>query len=487
MKTLTLLFLLISGFGIRFLRWLAWFQQKEYRLDRIGLFLRSREGVKEFWRLLPKKNDFSRIGLKRPKMTPRALLTAFLSLSLLVLVIILVWACGWQIVVLTVLSLYLLLPLIILLATLPLELAKWLITLYWLNKASLLIKKHQPIVIGVTGSYGKTSSKLLLAAVLSQKYSVFATPGSFNTKLSIAQVISRQYQGEKLVIIEYAAYTTGEIATLTKFFPPQIAVITGLTEQHLGLFGSLQKIVQAKAELVRALPVDGKVFVNALDGGADQILMVGKSLRAGIDNLVRISYGLNSDRNIIFGLAADGRLKVKWQDKTWLTKLIGFQYQPQIGLCLRFGEEFGLDQKTILDSLANFQPSEENFISSYCLNGGTRVIDDGGSSNPVGFQTALELVGQLPAERKILVTAGIVDLGKESTKVHQFLAQLAAIKVNEVWYLGQTGQAEFKQFLKGRVIEDQTAILKRLAKLNADDLLLIEGRMPSWFYGKINF
>jgi len=479
-RTLTLLFLLISSVVIRFLRSLAWFQQKEYRLDRVVLFLRSKEGVGEVLRLIPKKSDFSRVGLKRPKLTPRALLTAFLSLALLFLFTALVWARGWWVVILAILGFYIFLPLMIFITTLPIEIAKWLITLYWLNKASLIIKKHQPLIIGITGSYGKTSSKLMLAKVLASKYSVFTTPSSFNTKYSVSREICKNYHGQKLAVIEYGAYTMGEIATLAKYFPPQIAVLTGLTSQHLGLFGSLDNIVKAKGELVKALPTCGKVFVNAMDVGADRIFITGKSLHSEGNSLLRVSYGLDEDRAVAFSLADDGWLKIDCLGKTWQTNLVGFQYQAQVLLCLKLGSEFGLPKEKTLQELVDFQPGK-NFIRSYQLKTGVRVIDDGGSSNPVGFKAALDLVSKIKAERKILVTAGIVDLGQASREIHDQLARQTQLSMTEVWYLGQVGRQEFKKTLGERLIGDQTIIKERLTKLNNHDLLLVEGRMPGWF------
>jgi len=478
-RTLTLLFLLISSVVIRFLRSLAWFQQKEYRLDRLMLFFRSSEGLGELLRLIPKKNDFSRAGLKRPKLTPRAILTAFLSLSLLILIVILVWSRGWWLVVLVILGFYIFLPLAIFIVTLPIEFGKWLITLYWLNQASWLIKKNKPLIIGITGSYGKTSSKLLLTHVLANKYSVFTTPNSFNTKYSVAREICKNYHGQKLAVIEYGAYTMGEIATLAKYFPPQIAVLTGLTSQHLGLFGSLDNIVKAKAELTKALPASGKAFVNAIDAGADRIFVAGKSSHTAKDSLLRVGYGLNEDQDINFSLTDDGRLKIDCMGKTWQTNLVGLQYEAQVWLCLKMGEEFGLSRETILRSLTEFQPGK-NFLRSYKLKTGTRVINDSNSSNPTGFQTALDLIGKLKAERKILVVTGIVDLGKASDEIHAKLAQKASSCVSEVWYLGQTGLRKFEQVFGQRLIKDKKTVESRLEELNNLDLLLIEGRMPRW-------
>lgn len=479
MKTLSLIILLISGFGIRFLRFLAWFQQKEYRLDRLWLFFQTTEGKKELQRLIPKKTDFSRTGLKRPKITPRVVLTGSIALLLIILIIALAWTRGWWLVALSLFSVYLLLPGIILLASLPLELVKYWLTRYWLNQASALIRKSQPIIIGITGSYGKTSSKLLLTEVLRQKYSVFSTPKSYNTKLSVSRSICNHYHGEKIVIIEYGAYTTGEIAQLAKWLRPNLAVLTGLTEQHLGLFGSLEQIVQAKAELVKALPAQSQVFVNAQDSGADRIFMYGKSLHQDGESLKRVSYFLPDEEQWQTSIDESGKLVINFADKKVPTNLVGMQYAAQVSLCFLLGESFGVGRELILKVLSEFMPNS-NFIRRFELQNGATVIDDGGSSNPVGFKTALALIMPLKFERKILLTAGIVDLGERSKAIHLELAKIAGRCVSEVWYLGEVGEVEFIAEFESRVITDRQIIVQRMRELTSADLLLIEGRMPGW-------
>lgn len=479
-KTLGLVFILLSSFAIRYLRWLAWFQQKEYRMDRLWLFVKTKEGLAELLRLIPKRSDFSRTSLKRPKPTPRATLTGFLSILLMILVLTLPWARGWWRWLFLIVLIYVFLPVFFLLINLLLESVKYFLTRYWLFRASLLIAKHRPIIIGITGSYGKTSSKLLLAHVLKQKYSVFVTPKSYNTKLSVAQSVLTGYRGQRLMVIEYGAYTRGEIATLAKFIPPNVAVITGLTQQHLGLFGSMENIAKAKAELIAALPDGAKVFINSADSGADQIFMSGKSKHHAGESLKRINYAnFSQSQNYKLSVGENGFLQIKMNNKIVKTQLVGQQYLSQVSLCFAVGEYFGLELDVILDALRNFSPTE-NFIRRYSLASGCAVIDDGVSSNPTGFRAVLKLVSSFKFERKILVTAGIVDLGKMSAQIHLKLASLAAQTLGEVWYVGEAGKEEFRTVFGSRLIEKQAEVVERLKQLSADDLLIIEGLIPKW-------
>lgn len=185
-------------FVVRWFRWLAIVQQKEYRFDRLRAFLRSDEGKYELKRVLPKLSDFSRTGLKRPKPTARVLLVALLSgLTLLsqfslsisssitpgeVMPSLLVWGTG-------IVVAYLILPITVIADSIPTMLLSALATWNTLRRAKQKIESGQPKIIGVGGSYGKTSTKHLLHHFLKQKLTVFVTPKSFNNKLSVAQSI----------------------------------------------------------------------------------------------------------------------------------------------------------------------------------------------------------------------------------------------------------------------------------------------------------
>ncbi len=479
MKTLTLVFLIVASFGIRFVRWLAWFQQKEYRFDRLWLFVISPEGMAELFRLIPQKNDFSKTGLKRPQKTPRIIVTALLSVCLIALIFYLAAIRGCATLLVVILLVYLLLPGIMFLVNLSAMLVKHFVTQYYLQQARQLIRKYRPQIIGITGSYGKTTTKLLLARVLASKAPVFTTPASYNTKYSVAKSICDKYRGEKLVVLEYGAYTRGEIEQLANFFPPSIAIITGLSEQHLGLFGSLEKIILAKAELIKALPKNASVYVNASDPGADQIFIAGRNLHPAGQSLKRVGYGIGDDGEWQFATQKDGFIQIMLGQKKYLTQIWGGHYVTQLSAVFLLATTLGIEPDQIAQVLRDFKPST-NFIRRYQLESGVVIIDDGGTSNPTGFETALGLISSLPATRKILLTAGIVDLGQRSAEIHQNLARAAGRSVSEVWYLGEIGKSEFINELGQRIVHQRDQIKLRIKQLTKEDLLLVEGRMPKW-------
>lgn len=462
---------------VRGARWLAIVQQKEYRLDRLWLFLKTKEGKKDLWHLLPQLTDFSRRGLKRPVRTARAGLLAVMTIALMLT---LYWLVGWQYLWLISLLLYLILPALVIAALFPTAFIKVLVTWYELNTARKIIQQHQPLVIGVTGSYGKTTTKQLLAHVLQQKYSVFFTPKSFNTMYSVAKSLRQGFTNQRIVILEYAAYTPGEIKQLASWLPPNLAIITGLTEQHLGLFGSQQRIIEAKAELVKAIENKGPIFCNARDKGTLDIC------RAGGRNDWQAFSGPESKIKLTnIKLDSQGKLQFTWLGALVETQLVGKHYLETVQAAIAVARQLDLSGRQIVAGLKSFKPS--NSFIKIRKSRGLTIIDDGHTTNPQGFTAALELLDHFKKQNTptLLITSGIIDLGKQSASIHSKLAKQAKKVANQVWYLGIDGSDQFKQVYTDQMKDDINVIEQQLSLLLNGTVILIEGRIPSWLVNKL--
>lgn len=462
-------------FVVRFSRWLAFVQQKEYRLDRLWLFLSTREGKNELVRLTTLQ-DWSRTGFKRPHLTLRLLVTAIFSLVLiLVLILFLVQFFLIQETFIYYFIFALLIALVVVpfvvmsCAVIPTFLLQF-YTRYLLYQAAQKLLVHQPFIIGITGSYGKTATKLLLSHVLSQKWSVFMPPRSYNTIYSISKSILNSYTDQKFAIIEYAAYRMGEIAVLAKRIKPQIAIITGLTEQHLGLFGSLQNIIKAKSELIAAVGSGEKIFYA--NSAAEEITQPGL-LNSKV--VVRLA-----DFPMEGKIGPTGKLAVSYKNYTINTKLIGLQYLDTIKTVWSVVQDLGMREAECIAGLESFVPPA-SFTQSYDLTSQVLVLDDGGTSNAAGFTAVLDLAGRLERKKKVLVTSGIVDLGEESARIHAELATKASKMCFEVWYVGSVGLSSFTTIFGNKLYTDKIEIIRRLNELKKGDMVIIEGRMPTWF------
>lgn len=484
---------------VRWLRWLAVAQQKEYRFDRWWLHLRSVEGSRDFWQLVPTTAELTRTGLKRPVRTPRLYLLAVASLVLSLLTALSLYlGASWMLslatahqvllvvisALITVLSLQLLLPVLILVASGPLGIISWWLTRQTEQRAAQLLAQHKPFVVGITGSYGKSSTKHLLGHVLAQHGSVFITPKSYNTSYSIARSLLQLYQGEPLVVVEYGAYMPGEIARVAAWLPPTLGVITGFAPQHLGLFGSEEAIIQAKSEMVMALPTPKKVIINGKNPCTKRIAIAG-----GAANVIDATGPAAREVLHHCDLTSQGVLSFVWRGHTVTTRLLGRHYQEVVSVVIAVALELGLTEHEIVTGLSTFVPSS-GFIRLLPAHNHSFVVDDGGTSNPAGFAAILELAKHYQAQGKrvTLITAGIIDLGSESDSIHAKLAQLAKPVVDQVLYLSQIG---YDQFLEAgipavRVFGHETKAWQSLVnQLSAQDLVLIEGKVPSWIYQQL--
>ena len=492
MKTILIVLFFMTSFFVRALRWLAVMQQKEYRFDRLLLFLYSSEGLTELFRLFPQRTDFSKSGLKRPKLTKRSLLLAaiFLVISIFYFKVILAFGnqlllqwypypfwynfilllCAW--------TLYLILiPVFALLSVIPTVVVAYLQTYKRLFQANKIITQSKPTVIGITGSYGKTSTKMLLAHVLERKYSVFMTPKSYNTKYSVAHSIVTGYKTEQIALIEYAAYKKGEIKELAKWVKPGLAIVTGLTHQHVGLFGSLQEIIEAKAELVSSLPLQATAFCNTYDEQTKEICTLGSKHNKAKIVCVNPTYPKVTLTSVRVG--DNARLQFNWDGRVVHTKLIGAQYIEVVHLVIVVALQLKMKQEEIIAALESFTPNEK-FVMTFTLSNGVKVIDDGDTSNPKGFLAMVRLAKSVTVQKKVLITPGIVDLADESQRIHSELATQSKQVFSTVVFVGESGKTEFQEVFRDKLLTTEGQLQELLSALSAQDLIIIEGRMPAW-------
>ena len=422
-------------------------------------------------------------GLRRPFFTAKAILLGLGSFGIVIAMGYLsVMAAGWRV---GLLILYLAIPLVVsfvvLCMALPTLIAKWLIIL--MAKVKIRLRKSPLVVIGVTGSYGKTSTKQLLECVLKTKFRVFATGQSHNTLFSVAVDIVRFLSNEHThAIIEYGAYKRGEIKQMTKLVDSQIAILTGITKQHYGLFGSYENLKKAKFELLESLQPDGLAFINCEDKNTGEIQSMSNQyhIRWRCFETRKWKTGdFKTDKGYLsFWLqAAEKKLNIK-------TKLIGEIYIENIKSVLAVAEYMEIPAGMIAEALHSFEPTDYFISQSTGLNQST-LLDDGGTTNPQGFKSAIRVAETMQYAKKILVTSGIVDLGVESAREHAELGEMAGKVFNMVFYTGAEG---FEPFWKGwNKISDGKPIFQIWEnsdlgsfqkEIDKNALVLIEGRLP---------
>ncbi|MDI6617279.1 MAG: UDP-N-acetylmuramoyl-tripeptide--D-alanyl-D-alanine ligase [Clostridiales bacterium] len=268
-------------------------------------------------------------------------------------------------------------------------------------------------VIGITGSYGKTSTKYFLKTILSEKYNTLMTPESYNTPMGITRVIREQLKdNHEVFVCEMGARNVGDIKTLCKLVNPTVGILTSIGPQHLETFKSLANIVKTKYELIQALPYYGTAIFNG-----DNSYCLNLARKTGIETLIYSIKGGDSD---IF-LTAEGikiskeglRFKVKSQDGIEFecqTRLLGKHNVSNLLAAICAALKLGLTPDEIKRGISKIEPVPHR-LEILKTNNGVTVIDDAFNSNPVGSREALEAIKEFTDGSRIVVTPGMVELG----------------------------------------------------------------------------
>lgn len=344
-----------------------------------------------------------------------------------------------------------------------------------MNRATVLRQEFEGlIVIGITGSAGKTTTKELLAYVLRDERPL-VTPAHVNTEMGVAQWMQRELgrrmhgrsDGKRtIMIVEMGAYRVGEIALLCEIVRPTIGVITAIGEQHLALFGSREAIVEAKGELFAALPKDGHAFVNS-----DNELAAGL-LRRCVCPVTRVGTGGHTDVAATDIEETTEGIRLRTLDTTFSLPLHGTHNVTNVLLAIAVARSLGMVPGAIADALRSFQPLSGTFQVKTVS--GITLLDDTYNSSPLSFSAAIEWSRFQPGKKKILVTSGIIELGEAEERIH---AELAGSAQNIFAHVYLT-DPRFLPYFR-RVLGDRATMLpKQKASLASGDLLVCIGRMP---------
>ncbi|MBR3280818.1 MAG: hypothetical protein IKI57_03075 [Clostridia bacterium] len=377
------------------------------------------------------------------------------------------------------------------------------------------------IKIGITGSYGKTSTKYILKTLLEEKYKVLATPGSYNTSMGNVRVIREQLLPEHEVFIsEMGARKKRDIREICEFVEPQIGIITSIGEQHLETFKTIDNIVKTKAELLTGTK-NKKVNVYSpyvsVWQSATAILKKqdNESAHNGLleDGAVFLPkdgsyceelYKLDShDNKFLYSTSNNGAdiyakdIKANKEGSTFTivskkngtyeckTKLLGEHNVQNIVGAVAIAEYLGLDKNQIQKGIEKIEPVEHRLQILPSTNG-TTVIDDAFNSNPVGSKAALEVIKQFEG-RKIIVTPGMVELGQEEANLNKEFGRQMAEAVDIAILVGPKHTKPIEEGLKEKgfddmaiyvvkSLDDATKTLGRISKKG--DVILFENDLP---------
>ena len=265
-------------------------------------------------------------------------------------------------------------------------------------------RKFSIPVIGLTGSVGKTTTKEMLAAVLSQKYNVHKNEGNLNNHYGVPLTLFKIAENHEIAIIEMGANHFGEIARLAEIAEPTHAIITAVGRAHLEFFGSLEGVARAKLELFDAIKDSGLAFVNADDA----------RIESNVPALKRqIRFGFENDADIkgrIVNIDTNGCVTFDLRGQQIQLRTPGVHQAKNALAAAAVALEFGIDIRQIKEALEAYAPVSKRMEVIDIQ--GIRIINDCYNSNPDSANSALDVLnGMETSGQKISVMADMLELG----------------------------------------------------------------------------
>lgn len=341
-------------------------------------------------------------------------------------------------------------------------------------EATQRVAAHPGYKIAIAGSYGKTTMKETLKTILSVKLDTAATPGNLNTPLGTAKFVGQLGGEEEVVIFELGESHVGDVAELAAITQPDMGVITGINQAHLESFGSIERTVDTIFELEEYL--GNKPLYKNADSS-----LVGDRVKAD-DELAYSQDGVHGWRVSNIRSDVTGTRFTAQRGKLKLELHSGLLGEHQVGPIMTgvdIAQQLGLSPEQIAEGVAHTKPFAHRMAPRQLA--GAWIIDDTYNGNPEGVRAGLAFLAGLDATRKVYVTPGLVEQGKDTEKVHveigrqaAFCHQVVLMQNSVTQYIKQgLDEAGFTGDL--RIVEEPLKFYQNLARfVSAGDVVLMQ-------------
>lgn len=348
-------------------------------------------------------------------------------------------------------------------------------------------------IIGITGSYGKTSTKHYLYRILSEHFETLMTPGSFNTTLGVVRTINEKLRPyHEVFIVEMGAKQKGDIAEICDIVHPEAGIITSVGPQHLETFGSIEKVCETKFELADSLPREGTVILNN-----DCPLIAGRE----IDNCNTIRYSCSATNDAACSyVARDIRFSPRGTDFTLdcadgtslelSTMLLGKHNIENLVAAIAAARLMGVPDSKIRYAVAHIEPVEHR-LSKSRLGDGVLLIDDAFNSNPSGALMAVEVLASFKDCKRFILTPGMIELGDEQDQRNEiFGRQIAEHAIDCAVVIGHYNRDSIVRGLKAGGLDEGSikcfdtfneAFKWVMTQAKNGDVVLLENDLPDTF------
>ena len=360
---------------------------------------------------------------------------------------------------------------------------------HYYNDAKRIIDSHKGlIIIGVTGSFGKTSTKNYLASVLAEKYNILVTPGNFNTLLGVIRTIREQLRPyHQVFIVEMGAKQNNDIKEICDLVHPTIGIVTAVGEMHLETFKTVENIQETKFELINSLPAGGLGVINY----DSEYIKSYKGIKSPC-KIIRYAVEGEGDykaNDVVYG--AGGVSFTLGNGEHYCSRLLGVGNLLNILASIAVADHLGVPANKQRNAIARLQPVEHR-LSMKVANGIT-VLDDAYNSNPTGAKMSLGVLKEFAVgegNKRIVITPGFVEMGTRQADANKELGRTIAVSCDYAIIVNAVNREAIKSGIEEGGLPAEKYFLadslnhahQQLAKiLRPGDVVLYENDLPDNF------
>jgi len=368
----------------------------------------------------------------------------------------------------------------------------------FLAEAKANLKRINPYVIAITGSFGKTSTKAILGKLLEFSLGpTFWPPKSINTPMGVTRELRENLKsGHKYAVVEMGAYQRGSISRLCELTPPSAAIVTAVGIMHLERFGSPENVYQAKSELPAHVPACGVLVCNGDNPGSRRMASEFKKHETYLYGLEKELGHLDSFIDRVDISPEGTRFNIHWKGTSFpcQTKMHGRPALSNILAAFTMAAALGAEPANLVAAIASLEPFD-NRLEVTRVGPGLQ-INDAYNSNPDGFLSALEVLKELPGEKRILVTPGMIELGELQSEENERVARQAAEICDSVIVVGEINREAIRRGLNAGGLHaskqfyaaNRSEAFQTLAEIRkASDIVLLENDLPDLYEGSVSF
>lgn len=361
---------------------------------------------------------------------------------------------------------------------------------HYINDAKRILSECPDLtVIGITGSFGKTSVKYFLDELLSVKFNVLKTPGNFNTPLGVVKTVRGELRAtHDIFLCEMGAKNVGDIKEICNIVHPRHGIITSVGPMHLESFKTLENVKKTKFELAEALPTDGFLFLN----------MDNDNIRSKSDSRSFIGYGIDSREGYYIENLSVNSFGSEFEVVSpsgercgFKTKLIGRHNAINICGAIAAANTLGIPLIDLKPAVRRLESVPHRLELK--KNGDVTVIDDAYNSNPSGAAAALETLGMMDGYR-ILCTPGMIELGDMEDKLNREFGEKAALSCDYAVLVGKNQTAAVADGLRASgfpeerifIADDLNSAMRHIYSLTTEGkrkIILLENDLPDNYKG----